>query len=239
MKKLGETVAVDEDILEYESHSKQTEIGLGDIKSLTKNLGDTVEENEILAEGVFGLLFKKTIIIKSPTRGIISEFNSTSHIVKISSFAPKRTVKCPISGKIKEVEDDRIVIEFKGEEIKPIKIFGKNFISDMKKISGYNSEVDNNLITDEYAGKIIMGGHFSRSDLNKAMACGARAVIASIISEENFARFSATKILEMGNIKGNISLSIATLGEDNFEKLGVHKGKIYFNGESGIILIPK
>lgn len=239
MKKLGETVLEEEDILEYETRGEQKEVHLGDAKNFAKNLGDMVEKDEILAESSTGLLFKKTIIIKSPTRGIISEVESSARVIKISSSSPKKTLKSPISGKIKEVGDGKVMIEFKGEEIKPIKIFGKNFISEVKKISGYSDEVDSNLMTDEYARKIILGGHFSRSDLNKAMACGVRAVLAAKISEENFARFSATKILEMGNIKENISLSLATLGADDFEKLGAHKGKVYFNGESGIILIPK
>ncbi len=228
----------DEDILEYQDNANRVKIDLGASKTLTKAIGEAVCENEVIAKGSVGLIFKKTILIKSSIKGRVSEIDLTSRTLYITRDSGKKTLKSPVSGKLKEVDDKKIVIEFKGEEIKSIKSKGEIFVAEMKKIAAADDEVDSNLITDELEGKIIVGGHFSMSDLNRAMAVGVRGVIATKISDDNFERFGTPKTLTIGKVKNNIFLSMAVIDSANFEKLAKHKGKLNFNGESGIIIIP-
>lgn len=249
LKKIGDSVHTDETIATVSTEQNQVEINIAEelnvpaktaVSLLMKNLGDTVEQDEVIARKKTGLLFKKTIEVKSLLKGKIFELDNFSGKVKIIGVLSAKNLITPVSGKIVQENDKEIIIEFKGEEIKPKKFFGKSFFARLLKISKVNEEVDSGLMTSDMAGYIILGGHFSAADLNKALALGVRAIFATKLGDLVFEKFSSEKVISMDEAERKMFLSGAVVENHDFEKLEkTPKGKqLYFDGSSGRIIIP-
>lgn len=249
LKKIGDLIHVNDDVASIFSEQNEIEIDIAeDLKIspknvssfLVKNIGDPVDLDEVIARKKSGIFFKKTIEVKSRFRGKIFELDNFSGRVKIVGVSSQQNLKSPVSGKIKDLNDKEIIIEFKGEEIKPTKFFGKTFFAPVAKISKINEEVDNDLMTTEMSGCILLGGHFSVSDVNKAMALGVRGILASKISDAVFDKFKDGKIISIDDRERKISFSIAVCDADSFLKLEKisHQKQLYFDGSGGKIIIP-
>ena len=187
-----------------------------------------------------GLFFKKTVTIKSLLAGKIFELDNFSGKVKIVGHPAKKKLKSLVSGRIKEESSNKIVIEFKGEEIKLKKCVGGSFFTPVEKISEPDDEVSSEYINVDYKDKMLLGGHFSLSDLNQAMAVGARGVLAVRLNDNNIERFQSEKVIYVGTEERKITLSIGVLAEEDFAKMAKHGNHaVYFDGVNGKIIIPQ
>jgi hypothetical protein len=248
LKKIGDIVREGEEIAEYLATQDSIEINIASAlqispksasKFLMKNLGDLVDRDEIIARREKGLFFKKTITIKSLLAGKIFELDNFSGKVKIVGHPVKKKLKSLVSGRIKEETNNKIVIEFKGEEIKLKKCIGDSFFTIVEKISDVNDEVNGTLINVDYKDKMLLGGHFSLSDLNKAMAIGARGVLAARLNENSIERFQSEKVICVGTEERRMTIAIGILTEEDFVKMAKHENHaIYFDGVNGKIIIP-
>lgn len=250
LKKIGDTVRQGEPILKYNAPQEKIEIDIaGSLKVspktatrlLLKNLGDFVEQEEVIARHTKGFLFKKTLEVKSLFPGKIFELDNFSGKVKIAGV-PKETVYAsPVAGKIKEEGENGITIEFKGISLTPIKIFGNSFFAPLHKVGGGGEEVDSEKINVSMKGKILYGGHFSLSDLNKAMAVGARGIIASELTDASLEKFVNAKTFSFVDENCKMFLSVAVLDPDSclkLEKMEQDK-ELYFDAQSSKIIIPQ
>lgn len=249
LKKIGDTVHVDDDIAIITAQQNEIEINIAEVLKISpkivsnlliKNIGDLVEYDEVIARKKTGIFFKKIIEVKSLLKGKIFELDNFSGRVKIVGVSTQKKIKTPVFGKIKEENEKEIIIEFKGEEIKPKKFFGGTFFARIVKVSNVCDEVDSDLITNGMSGFILLGGHFSASDINKAMALGIRGIFATKLSDSIFEKFGQEKVISIDNRERSILLSIAVVDESDFvklEKVGAKK-QLYFDGSGGKIIIP-
>ncbi len=250
LKKIGDAVSEGEDIVEYSQDQEQFEIDIAAAlkvspknasKFLMKNLGDSVNKDEIIARREKGIVFRKTIAIKSLLTGKVFELDNFSGRVKIVGVPVKKTLKSMVNGHVKEENQKQIVIEFKGEEIKLKKSYGESFFAPLYKVSGGDEEVNADHITIDAKDKLLLGGHFSLSDLNHAMAVGVRGVVGVKLNEHNLDKFQPEKIISVGGTTKKISLAVGLVTPEDFAKLEKYAGKheLYFDGQGSRIIIPR
>lgn len=249
LKKIGDAVSEGEEIATYLATQDSVEIDIASAlqtspksasKFLIKNLGDLVDRDEIIARREKGVFFKKTITIKSLLAGKIFELDNFSGKVKIIGHPVKKKLKSVVSGRIKEESNNKIVIEFKGEEIKLKKCTGGSFFTIIEKISGAEEEVESKKINVDFKDKMLLGGHFSLSDLNQAMAVGAKGVLAVKLNDNNIERFQSEKVICVGSEERKMTIAIGVLAEEDFAKVAKHgKHAIYFDSAHGKIIIPQ
>ncbi len=203
------------------------------VNFLIKKLGDSISKDEIIAKKQKGLIFKKIIEVKSLLSGKVFELDNFSGKVKIVGVPTKTKVASPVNGKIISFDDRVIHVEFKGEEISLKKSFGSSFFGETFFAGEFEGEVDSKLMTCFAHGKIIVGGHFSLSDLNQAMAVGAKGILAREISDENYQKFIQPKIVNLAGKQTILQLTIGILKE------GIKAKACFFEGEKGRIVIPR
>lgn len=250
LKNVGDKISFGDPFFEYYSGIDSVEIDVSRILKVSpkhissflfKNLGDVVEKEEIIAQRRTGLFFKSTLEVRSEVSGKVFEVDNFSGKVKILGRGEKKIVKAPFSCKIKEILNDGVNLEFKGEQIIPIKIFGENFVSPVFFVSDADDEVQSDKITVEARNKIVFGGHFSLTDLNKAMAVGVKGVIATNISDSVLQNFENCRTFSFLGNKRKSYFSVAVLRFEEaslFEKLKAEKF-IYFDAEHKKIFIPQ
>jgi hypothetical protein len=248
-KKIGDSFDSNESLAEYSQSSEKLEIDISQklnvsresaASFLLKNLGDSVEKDEIIARNKTGLIFKKTVEVKSMYPGKIYELDNFTGKVVIAGKTEKKSLSVPFSGKVADLNKETMTVEFKGEEITPKNIYGESFLAPVFKISKMGEEVDDSGITVDHGGSILIGGHFALTDLNRAMACGVRGVVAGSVSGSNLEEFVSHKQLSFLSGGVQVLLSIAVLEEEQYSKLEHLKNGqgLYFDGVKGKIIIP-
>jgi hypothetical protein len=248
-KKIGDSFFANEPLVEFSSFQDKIEIDISQklhvspkvaASFLLKNLGDDIGKDEVIARYKTGFLFKKTIEVKSMFRGKIYELDNFTGKIKIAGIQKKQILSVPFSGKVVDVKEQSLLLEFEGVEIVPVKIFGETFFAEIRKIAKFNEEVDANLINVDDEGKILIGGHFSLTDLNKAMACGVHGVVAGKISDSNLQTFDNSRKYSFLDEDSQIMFSVAIVSEDELNKLEHLKNGqgLYFDGTQGKIIIP-
>jgi hypothetical protein len=239
LKKIGDPFHINEPLIEYSKPQEKIEINIINSSYFLKNIGDQIEKDEVVAKYQSGFLFKKTIEIRSSISGRIFELDNLGKVMVLGTNN-KQVFCLPFSGKVSDLTQETMVLEFKGDEIVPLKIYGESFFAEAFWISKFDEEVDEKLIDVDFSGKILLGGHFSMTDLNKALACGVRGVIAGNISSSVLAEFDNLKKYSFLGSDSERLLSIAFLGEDQLLKFAHLKDNhgLYFDGIQGKIIIP-
>ena len=249
LKNIGDKVEKGDVVAEVFRADEQIEIDIAGILAvspkeasnfLIKNIGDDVETDEIIAKREKGIVFKKQLKVTSLIKGKIFELDNFSGRVKIKGVQEKKQLKSPVNGVIKDETNEKFSVEFKGSEVELKKAVGQSFFAPVLKISGADEEVEAGQIEKEINGKILLGGHFSLSDLNKAMACGVKAVIGCRIKDDVLTKINAGKEFEIAGAVQKMSLSIGVVEAQEFDKIEKHVGReIYFDGENKRIILPE
>ena len=141
-------------------------------KFIKKNEGDKVGLGEILA--VKRSLFSQ-LLVKSPMEGKIEEVNIYRGSVTIACDQEKRKVASPVSGKVKEIGKDKIVIEFSGRIFEGKKGEGKAKAGLLSFLS--QGSLDSLNLSGEIRGKIILGEAISKTGLAKAEALDVSGLV--------------------------------------------------------------
>lgn len=149
---------------------------------LTVSLGSKVEKDQILA-------FRKTFFgkrqdFKSPVSGTLIEV-SKQGILKIKTKGGKKEIRSPIKGKVKEIGDSFLVLEFKGLKITGSWGKGPKVLGTLKLCGEREKEVKLQDLGPEQAGKILVfGSKISLGVVHKAEALGIVGLVGGSISQE-------------------------------------------------------
>jgi len=162
---------------------------------LTKKEGDEFVRGEILARKR-GIL--KTRSLRAPFHGKIGRIDRELGEMEIipADVEDTQPITAPVSGKIEKITKTEITLAFDG-----ILIFAKQGVGRLRKGTlTFLKEADGEVlvadIKQEHAQKILLGGHFSRVELEKAFGIGVAAVLATKLDEGDFAFFSEKKVFD-------------------------------------------
>ena len=187
--------------------------------SLFKKIGEEIKEGEIVAQKTHFLGKRR---VKSPQAGILENLDEESGILTIKTGGVDFNLPSPVEGKVKEIkENEEIIIEFKGVEIKAEKGTGPPKEGEMAVLG--NSAVSLFNLSLDLAGKIVAAGIWSRETLSKARALGVEAVLGQEIED-----FSLEKA----------ELTLLLFSPENFEKvLKYNKHQAVVLGEEKSLII--
>lgn len=198
------------------------------VKTLRKNLGDSVSKGDVLA-------IKKGRL-RLGTKKIISEFSGT--IVKIdeekgdvlihTGVGDKNliTIISPVDGIVDFCNNDKIVIKTERQTLLAKRAAGEEARGELFVLE--DQEIDFSKITAEVAKKIVLGKNFAKGSIFKVFALGALGVVGAQIGESDF------EDLEEKGIK----LPVVQIEEEDFDKLVKHKEKqVYLDPKNKSLVV--
>jgi hypothetical protein len=198
------------------------------VKSLKKNLGDSVSKGDVVAlkKGHLGLGTKK----------IISEFSGT--IIKIdeekgdvlihTGLGDKNlvTIISPVDGTVDFCNNDKIVIKTDKETLLATQAVGKEARGELFVIE--DKDIDFSEVPAGVVKKIVLGSKFEKGSIFKALGLGALGIIGVEIRESDL------EDLEEKEIKS----PVFQIEEKDFNKLLKHKEKeVYLDPENKSIVV--
>lgn len=198
------------------------------IKSLKKNLGDSVSKGDVLAV--------KKGRLRLGTKKIISEFSGT--IVKIdeekgdvlihTGAGDKNliTIISPVDGTVDFCDNNKIVIKTDRQALLAKRAAGEEAKGELFVIE--DEEIDFSKITVEVAKKIVLGKNFAKGAIFKVFALGALGVVGAQIGESDF------EDLEEKGIKS----PVVQIEEGDFNKLVKHnKKQVYLDPKNKSLVV--
>jgi hypothetical protein len=154
---------------------------------LLKKQGDSVEENEVVAESksLFGLV---TTQARSPYAGTI-EFISplTGHLAVRGASSPLE-VNAYLKGRVAElIPDEGVVVETTGAFVQGIFGVGGERVGDLVALANTpDQRAEATDITDSLAGKVVVGGaSFSTEAILKAQQVRVAALVAGGVTHQS------------------------------------------------------
>jgi len=198
------------------------------IKTLKKNLGDSVSKGDVLAV--------KKGRLRLGTKKIISEFSGT--IVKIdeekgdvlihTGAGDKNliTIISPVDGTVDFCDNNKIVIKTDRQALLTKRAAGEEAKGELFVIE--DEEIDFSKITAEVAKKIVLGKNFAKGAIFKVFALGALGVVGAQIGESDF------EDLEEKGIKS----PVVQIEEGDFNKLVKHnKKQVYLDPKNKSLVV--
>jgi hypothetical protein len=188
------------------------------LRSLKKNLGDSVSKGDVLA-------IKKGRL-RLGTKKIISEFSGT--IVKIdeekgdvlihTGVGDRNliTIISPVDGIVDFCNNDKIVIKTDRQALLAKRAMGEEARGELFVIE--DEEIDFSKITAEVSQKIVLGKNFVKGAIFKVFALGALGVVSVQIGESDF------EDLEEKRIKS----PVVQIEKEDFDKLVKHNKKLVY-----------
>lgn len=154
---------------------------------VTKNVGDKVLENEVIAihKGLFGLFSSE---ITSPISGVIEFISIKTGHLGIRMPSTTLTVTAFVTGVVKEIEDEKgCIISGNGALIQGAFGVGGERVGRIKvlPVSPETALTPEHITADLVAGDIIVGGtNPSVQFFNKARECGIIGIVTGGCSDE-------------------------------------------------------
>jgi|GEM_PF-6180460 len=195
---------------------------------LLKKNGDFVNRFDQIALKK-GNIFKKNKYISSPVNGKLISINEEKGEVVLGFERNEYKLISPGLGKVLEIKDGNIKIDFQGKEIGLEDGGGMVSFGELNIISGFDEEVDHLLINDSHNGKILLGGIWGKIDLAKAKAVGVCGIIGKQIVSDFIKEF-----------QDNPVFSIGTISEKNYSVSKGHNEKLLIiDGDNKLICLLK
>lgn len=191
--------------------------------NLLKKIGDSIYLGEILAKKD-GTLFKQVKFLKSPVEGIIEEIREEERELIIGTFPLNYVLNSPGLGKVIELNEEEIVIDFEGEELTDIETFGTTAFGEVVFLSDKERE-DYSGITSLHKDKILVSSIWDKYGVIKANTVGVSGIIGEVftfsLNEE------AKTLLRPLDPEGNAGFSLVKLNNhEQWEKIDKQKGKM-------------
>lgn len=195
------------------------------ISHLLVVLGSTLEEGQIIAQKS-SLLNK--IGFKSPVSGKLIEITPEG-VLRVQSGSPK-TVKSFVNGKVEEIEESTLTLEFSAEMVEASDGTGDDGWG-IIEILDKNEEVEIEDLPKVTEEKILfIKGKIPSTFAYKASALGAVGIVGGSMTEE--IKSSQLSILILGDEEGLIS-------KQNWDTLKKHQGKrALISGSKKTLTIP-
>lgn len=154
-------------------------------------IGDVVQRGTVLAEtrAFFGLLKSEC---KSPIDGTVELISQVSGHVGIRYKPTPIEVNAYICGKVDEIiPDEGVVVETSGAFIQGIFGIGGERLGEIKMLAKSPDEIlDEGLITDDCAGKVIVGGsNVTGNALRKAASIGVAGIVVGGIIDKDLVTY--------------------------------------------------
>lgn len=198
------------------------------VKTLKKNLGDSVSKGDVLA--------LKKGRLRLGTKKIISEFSGT--IVKIdeekgdvlihTGAGDKNliTIISPVDGIVEICNNGKIVIKTDRQALLAKRAAGEETRGELFVIG--DEEIDFSKITAEVTKKIVLGKNFAKGSMFKVFALGALGVVGVQIRESDF------EDLEEKGIKS----PVVQIEEEDFDKLLKYNQKqVYLDPKNKSLIV--
>lgn len=195
---------------------------------LLKKVGEYVKNGDLVAQkkGLFGLFKKK---FYSPTDGKIDSVDTTSGDLLIKLAAEEYPFKSDVNGKVVEVSNDVVSVEFKAIEISAETSYNGKKVGKLS-FKAPEGEMEGEVL----ATKDEVGRDF----LFKASAMGALAIICPAEMKDVIGTFDFEKKLKVLSKEVSLSMPVFMVG-DVWEILEKHEGKkIILDGDSKKIYLP-
>lgn len=156
-------------------------------KYMVKKEGDSVEENEIIAESKSFISWLKATCF-SPIKGSIESISTITGQVLLREPPNPLEVPAYIDGKVVEVmEGEGVVVETVATFVQGIFGVGGEAVGPLELVVKSPDEpLTPNLITKEHKGKILVGGSVARMDaLEKAVKVGVKGIVVGGLFDED------------------------------------------------------
>lgn len=198
------------------------------IKILKKNLGDSIEEGDVLAvkKGFFGIGKKK---IKSPFTGTLVRFEEDSGNLVIKAghkLESPEVIKAPLEGIVKETSQGKIVLTVKKDAIIAKLSIGESARGQLETIN--KEEVDFDDLPKNAKDKVLLVKKIKRAAVFKAMAMGTKGIITTTFNEQDF-----------DELRSSVKEPLFIISEENYSKALKFNGKeVYLDsGNKAVILL--
>lgn len=192
---------------------------------LKKNLGDSIEEGEIIAvkKGHLGIGGKKLISKFSGTVINIDEGKGDVYI-KTGSGRKEEEIISPVDGTVDFCDNEKIVVKTDGEVVLAQDGLGNEQTGELLYIENF----DPNKLTGKISGRVILTKNMDKASLFKAIGLNAAGVITCGLEDTDFIDLEDKRI----------DASVLILAQDNFNKLEKYKNKkVFLGGKNKIIVI--
>lgn len=152
---------------------------------MTKNIGEKVEFNEVIAESssFFGL-FKSTA--KAPVDGTLESVSEVTGQVIIRQDPVPVELRAYVDGKVVEIlENEGVVLETNCSFIQGIFGIGGESSGEIQVVTGSQTEpLEASLLNESHAGKIVVGGNLINIEaIKKAQDIGVKGLVAGGIHD--------------------------------------------------------
>ncbi len=193
------------------------------IKTLKKNLGDSVAVGEVLAAKK-SLLGSQTII--SEFSGIIIKIDETSGdlIIRVSGAGEVKTVISPTDGVVDSCTEEKIVLKTDKEAILALDGIG----GESEGIIEYLVDSDETKLDASIKGKILLTKAIDKVYVFKTVGLEAVGIITEKLEDVDFVDLEEKKV----------RMPVLEVSEEDFKKLVKEKDKnIYLFGKNKSIII--
>ena len=195
-------------------------------KFLLCSLGSKVNQDQIVGEkkGFFG-----SQSFRSPVSGIIDALTETG-ILKIRLTGEKIDISMPVTGEVREITEEAVVIEFPALILKGETGFGGEEWGRLQLIGDQKKKIDLGDLNREVKGGIlIMAGKVPQAIIHKTEALGGVGIVAAEVDGEEV---DDLVVLVVSDKEGKIPEKI-------WEELASHQGKkVFISGRKKELVIP-
>lgn len=195
---------------------------------MLKKVGEYVKNGDLIAQkkGFLGIFKKK---FHSPVDGTIDSIDAATGDLIIKLAAQEYPFKSDVNGRVVEVSNDLVSVEFKAMEISAETSYNG------KKVGKLSFKA----LEGEMEGEILaVKEEVGRDFLFKASAMGALAIICPDEMKDVIGTFDFEKKLKVLSKEVSISMPVFMVG-DVWETLEKHEGKkIILDGDSKKIYLP-
>ena len=232
VKKVGEIISRDEIVAKTDlpgNISTMNIVNLLGIQAdeigqfMKKNVGDSFEKNEIIAENKSFIKWFSTQI-KAPIKGSIESVSNVTGQVLLRQPPLPIEVQSYINGKVIEVvPNEGVIIETVCSFIQGIFGIGGETWGTLKfAVTSSDEELDVSKITSEYKDCVIVGGAFADYNaIQKAIEVGVKGIIVGGIKDEDLRKLLG---YDLGvAITGSENIGITVILTEGFGKMNMAK----------------
>ncbi|MBE3519497.1 MAG: hypothetical protein IMW97_04235 [Firmicutes bacterium] len=192
-------------------------------KYMIRQVGQEVKKGQMIAKkGESQAFFTKTAV--APVSGVISHIDTKTGKVTISRPFKEVIVTAYIRGRVVDIIPERgCVVETPGVKVNGIFGLGRETHGELKVLTkGPDEILTPDMIPDDAAGKIIVGGSFATNEaLARALEIGVKGVITGTVNYLNLTQSLGVK-LGVG-ITGQEDVNITVILMEGFGQLSMRR----------------
>lgn len=215
-------------------------------KYIQRGVGLKIFQGELLASKK-GFFSQK--IVKSPTDGVVDEYNNQNGELRIKLLSRQQQVTSGVFGIVDSINQEagEAIIKTKVTEIFGVFGSGKQRSGVITLLGNRDSLLDNSKITAQQSKQILVTGALIYNEaLKRAAGYGVYGIISGGLNVRDF-KSMANSIDPMHRIGNDVGITVMStegfgplpIGEDIFNLIKAHDGQFAFiSGNSPKLLLP-